>query len=365
MFIRKRRQYPNGYVENKYKKINSKSFCYIAMLSGLVFIILFVFLMYKNYCQQKFKGEYSSFTISFLVAIVCFIILSFLTLIYKRSLLKKLPMDYFTKTLKKQNEKKANEKVREKIHLLSARKKNKLFFLVNGLTVSMILFIIFFIIYILRGRNFSYVEIGVGILLSLLLGAIVFFVLYVKNNADLENLQWKVSINKIEEATNNFKQQTLEMPNKKSKNKDTIIHKQNEDPLDSLFKTNHRYFIAYNELTKKQADKSFWLAVFSSVIGFLLIAVGIILLLANQTNPTYVTTVCGVLIEIISTVFLYFHTNTIKNMSKYHNKLLLSQNISIALKITDMLPSNIQNSTRVKLAEQIVSNINKYISFED
>ena len=51
-------------------------------------------------------------------------------------------------------------------------------------------------------------------------------------------------------------------------------------------------------------------------------------------------------------------------MSRFHNKLLLSQNTSIALKIVEELPNEEKNTTRAKIAEQLVSDINKYISHE-
>lgn len=158
--------------------------------------------------------------------------------------------------------------------------------------------------------------------------------------------------------------QTVEQSAQVENREDAKAQQLGEDFLTNLFQINHKYSIAYNDLTKKQADKSFWLAVFSSVIGALLIILGVVLMFFGEVTPTYVATVGGVLTEFISALFLYFHTNTIKNMSKYHNKLLLSQNISIALKITETLPLEIQNSTREKLVEQLVSDINKYISLE-
>lgn len=372
--------YSPEYAKIKYEKINGKTLLRIAILSILVCLIFIGYILYKNY-SILFGEEnilyirkdpnllnllpYSELGFSILVAITCFAILSIFTLLYKRFLLKKLPNDYFVKIQEeKQAEEKSNKQIFAKIHMLSIRKKNPLFFLIIGLTVSIITFFVFYLIYILGELNFSYIEIGVGISISILLGTITCFLLYVKNCSDLENLQWQVSVNTIEESTNIIKTQDEEPLSQIVNNKDIQIIKQNEDFLTNFFQTNHKYLITYNELTKKQADKSFWLAVFSSIIGAILIVLGVILMFAKETNPTYIATAGGVLTEIISTVFLYFHTNTIKNMSKYHNKLLLSQNISIALKVTETLPLDIQSTTRAKLAEQLVSNINKHISFE-
>lgn len=369
--MRKRKTYPIGYAEQRYEKINKNTFLWLAMFSIVVFLTLIGWFIYKNYYMDYeyyqnmnsylYLLSYQELLFSLLTSIACFISLSISLLIYKKSLLKKLPQDYF---IKKHYEEKSKQRIQAKINYLSIRKKNKLFFIIIGLLLSLITFYIVFLIFILSGQNFSYIEIGVGILTSLLLGTIFSFLFYAKNSSDLENLQWQVSINDIEE---NMQIVTTKVEGTSSQinNIDTENVKQSEDYLTNLFQTNQRYSIAYNELTRKQADKSFWLAVFSSIIGVILIALGIILLYFKETNHTYVSTSGGVLTEIISAVFLYFHTNTIKSMNKYHNKLLLSQNISIALKITDTLPSEIQNSTRAKLSEQLVNDINKCISFDD
>lgn len=173
-----------------------------------------------------------------------------------------------------------------------------------------------------------------------------------------------VNIKTIETRINNSDTDIKEQTGNGNTNDASQAVKPEESFLSNYYQANFKYLIVYNELTKKQADKSFLLALLSSVLGTLLITFGIVLMFFNATNPTYIATAGGVITELISVVFLYFHTKTLKNMSRFHNKLLLSQNTSIALKIVEELPNEEKNTTRAKIAEQLVSDINKYISHE-
>ena len=49
----------------------------------------------------------------------------------------------------------------------------------------------------------------------------------------------------------------------------------------------------------------------------------------------YVVTAAGILSEFIAAVFFYLYNKTIQKMREYHQKLVLTQNISLALKISD------------------------------
>lgn len=52
-------------------------------------------------------------------------------------------------------------------------------------------------------------------------------------------------------------------------------------------------------------------------------------------------------------------------MSKYHNKLVLSQNISIALKVSDSLPDEDKTKSKNKIIEELLKDINSYLINSD
>lgn len=52
-------------------------------------------------------------------------------------------------------------------------------------------------------------------------------------------------------------------------------------------------------------------------------------------------------------------------MSRYHNKLVLSQNISIALKVADSLPTDDKVKAKNSIVNELLKDINTYLVKED
>lgn len=133
-----------------------------------------------------------------------------------------------------------------------------------------------------------------------------------------------------------------------------------EDFFTNLVKINFKYIDQYYLQTQLQADKSFVLCAVSASVSLLVIIGGIVLMyVASSTvQPGYVATFAGVLGEFIAAVFFYLYNRTITKMAEYHQKLVLTQNVSLALKITESLPPDRQADTRVKLVEYLSKDIN-------
>lgn len=99
----------------------------------------------------------------------------------------------------------------------------------------------------------------------------------------------------------------------------------------------------------------------SAITGLLIIAIGIVMMFMNITEPAYVTASAGVLSEFIAAVFFYLYNKTILKMSDYHQKLVLTQNISLALKISEDLPDAEKTKSKVFLIERLTDNVNKLL----
>ena len=102
--------------------------------------------------------------------------------------------------------------------------------------------------------------------------------------------------------------------------------------------------------TNIQADKSFNFSLAAAVVSLLLIIFGIVLSLFGQTNSATVSAGAGVLGEFISAVFFYLYNQTIAKMADYHRKLVFTQNIGLALKISDGLTGNEKTEAQRALA---------------
>ncbi len=130
-----------------------------------------------------------------------------------------------------------------------------------------------------------------------------------------------------------------------------------------LVQINFKYLDQYYLQTQEQAEKSFRLSVFVSIAGFIIVVIGIIIIYVRGDDKTagYVTTGAGILGQFISAVFFYLYNQTIIKMSQYHQKLVLTQNISLALKITDDMDKEAKSRSLEILIDRLTTDINKYL----
>ena len=139
---------------------------------------------------------------------------------------------------------------------------------------------------------------------------------------------------------------------------ETLQQDLEEDFFTKLVKINFKYIDQYYLQTQSQADKSFTLCVAVAVVGFLIVGTGVVLMFRGDVQPAYVTTGSGVVTEFIAAVFFYLYNRTILKMGEYHRKLVLTQNISVALKIAEGLPE----ADRARVQEQLVMRLSENVN---
>jgi len=144
------------------------------------------------------------------------------------------------------------------------------------------------------------------------------------------------------------------------------IEELNENSEESFFTTliriNFKYIEQYYLQTQTQAKKSFRLSGFAAIAGLLIITAGIVMMFLQNIQPAYVTTAAGIISEFIASIFFYLYNRTILKMSQYHQKLVMTQNISLALKITDGLQGEQKGRSLELLIERLTKDINKYLN---
>ncbi|GIB53670.1 hypothetical protein VCSRO187_3602 [Vibrio cholerae] len=135
-----------------------------------------------------------------------------------------------------------------------------------------------------------------------------------------------------------------------------------ENFFTKLVQINFKYIDQYYLQTQEQANKSFRLAMFACIAGLLIVTVGIVMMFQGKTEPAYVTTATGLLSEFIAAVFFYLYNKTIVKMSEYHQKLVITQNISLALKIAETLPESERIASQQELIKKLTENVNQFLS---
>lgn len=137
------------------------------------------------------------------------------------------------------------------------------------------------------------------------------------------------------------------------------------DVFENSIKMSYKYLDQYYLQTREQARKGFLVTVCVSVFGAILIGIGIMMMFLGRIEPSYITCASGVVIEFIAAVFFYMYNKTIVSMSKYHNKLVLSHNISIALKVADTLPEDDKTDSKKTIITELLKDINTYLIKSD
>ena len=135
-----------------------------------------------------------------------------------------------------------------------------------------------------------------------------------------------------------------------------------KDFFTNLVRINFKYLDKYYLQTQAQSDKSFFLCLGASIVGLAIIAAGVVLMFLNKTNPAYITTAAGALSEFIAAVFFYLYNKTIVSMGEYHQKLVITQNIALALKVAEQLPEGDRPDSLALLIEALTKDVNHILS---
>ncbi|MBK6965575.1 MAG: hypothetical protein IPH20_17035 [Bacteroidales bacterium] len=129
-----------------------------------------------------------------------------------------------------------------------------------------------------------------------------------------------------------------------------------------LIHINFTHIDNYYRQTQIQANKSFWISLICSIAAFGIIIYGIYLMNSENTQPAYITTAAGILSEFIAAVFFYLYNKTVSEMGEYHQKLVLTQNVSLAIKITqDIAEPDDKKKAQVFIIEQLIKDINQHM----
>jgi len=138
-----------------------------------------------------------------------------------------------------------------------------------------------------------------------------------------------------------------------------------EDIFENSIKMSYKYLDQYYSQTKEQAQKGFWATMFVAALGAILIAGGIIAMYFGVADSSYVTCGAGVITEFISAVFFYLYNRTVSSMGNYHNKLVLSHNVSIALKVAESLPAEDQAKAKNQIISELLKDVNSHMIKND
>ena len=141
-----------------------------------------------------------------------------------------------------------------------------------------------------------------------------------------------------------------------------LKEKSDADFFNSLVTINFKYIDQYYLQTRTQANKSFVAAVIAAAIGFGVMIAGIVLMYRGAAEPGYVSTAAGLVSQFVAAVFFYLYNKTVISMAGYHRKLVLTQNVGLAMRITQDLPDDKRAEARLQLIDRLSHDINTLLA---
>jgi hypothetical protein len=106
--------------------------------------------------------------------------------------------------------------------------------------------------------------------------------------------------------------------------------------FDSLVKINIENLAAYYSLVKTHTSQSFKVSLAVSVVGFILIAIGLTIGFESDKKMIgYISSASGVLVEFISGVLFYLYNKTVRQLKEYHDSLIGVQNVLLSFKLIE------------------------------
>lgn len=160
--------------------------------------------------------------------------------------------------------------------------------------------------------------------------------------------------------------------NKESKNikqeTDEIVKQIQEQPDYDVFKLlykNVRESTEYYVISKRQANKSFTLAIISCFLGVIIYICGFLIVAILDKDITIFTTISGTVVELIAGLSFWVYNKSIKQLSEYHKRLNSTEKYLTSIQIADKMSESskeemykwlIQNATLFDLINQTNQN---------
>lgn len=192
--------------------------------------------------------------------------------------------------------------------------------------------------------NIKIADLVLGVLVSVLFGAFGYAVGGIINHI-------------INRESNNIKKETDEIVKQ--------IQEQSDYDVFKLLYKNVRESTEYYIISKRQANKSFTLAIISCFLGVIIYMCGFLIVAILDKDIAIFTTISGTVVELIAGLSFWVYNKSIKQLSEYHKRLNSTEKYLTSIQIADkMSESNkeemykwlIQNAMLFDLSNQTNSN---------
>lgn len=123
---------------------------------------------------------------------------------------------------------------------------------------------------------------------------------------------------------------------------DEIVKNIQEQPDYDIFKLlykNVRESTEYYIISKRQANKSFTLAIISCVFGVIIYICGFLIVAILNKDIAIFTTIAGTVVELVAGLSFWMYSKSLKQLNEYHKRLSSTEKYLTAIQMADKLDS--------------------------
>ena len=128
----------------------------------------------------------------------------------------------------------------------------------------------------------------------------------------------------------------------KQETEDTLKDIQNQTDYDvfKLLYKNVRESTEYYIISKRQANKSFTLAIISCFLGVIIYICGFVIVAILDKDIAIFTTISGTVVELIAGLSFWVYNKCIKQLSEYHKRLSSTEKYLTSIQMADKMSEN-------------------------
>ena len=149
--------------------------------------------------------------------------------------------------------------------------------------------------------------------------------------------------------------------NKEAKNikieTDEIVKYIQEQPDYDIFKLlykNVRESTEYYIISKRQANKSFTLAIISCVFGVVIYICGFLIVAILNKDIAIFTTIAGTVVELVAGLSFWMYSKSLKQLNEYHRRLSSTEKYLTAIQMADKLEPSEKNNMYRWIIERVM-----------
>ncbi|HEX7320176.1 MAG TPA: hypothetical protein VF399_07465 [bacterium] len=133
------------------------------------------------------------------------------------------------------------------------------------------------------------------------------------------------------------------------------------DDVIAAMRRNVAELTGYYTINKQQARSAFTAALLICFLGFILFAGGVIItyMTPEKTSIIAYSTIAGAIVEIIAGSFFWLYSEALKQINKFHDQLIHTQELLTTIQIASNLTKNERDNAYLLIIKNLLNDILK------